>query len=216
MFTMKTKTPRGSFADTIEAWLRVNSIPYVAVDEAKKALFTGATLKSFDFVAYRPRGQNSLIHCGERTAENLADLRQWADIFGEGFRPVFAVKRKGGWELRDLDGQPVERASLLPDGQADAAPVTLPIAPPKPPRKPTLAPPAPPPAAAVEVRGPSGPGNREPEFAPTVVTPGVQGSLIGERYEGSSIGSLTPGMFGDMRPDPAPRVEVDTNTLCLF
>ena len=40
-----------------EAFLRDRGIPYVAVDEAKKALFANAKLKSFDFVVYSKNGQ---------------------------------------------------------------------------------------------------------------------------------------------------------------
>ncbi|MGH7178905.1 MAG: HYExAFE family protein, partial [Tepidisphaeraceae bacterium] len=39
-----------------EAFLRQRGIPYVAVDEAKKALFADAKLKSFDFVVYSKNG----------------------------------------------------------------------------------------------------------------------------------------------------------------
>jgi len=44
-----------------EAFLRDKGIPYVAVDEAKKALFANAKLKSFDFVVYSRNGPNLLI-----------------------------------------------------------------------------------------------------------------------------------------------------------
>ena len=44
-----------------EAFLRGKGIPYVAVDEAKKALFADAKLKSFDFVVYSKTGPNLLI-----------------------------------------------------------------------------------------------------------------------------------------------------------
>jgi hypothetical protein len=74
------------------------------------------------------------------------------------------------------------------------------------------------PAAVVEVRGPAGPSNREPEFTPTPTMPKAgQGSLLGERYEGSGIGSHTGLMFGDMRPDPpTPPADTDTDTIDFF
>ena len=50
-----------------EAFLREKGIPYVAVDEAKKALFANAKLKSFDFVVYSKNGPN-LLDRRERTA----------------------------------------------------------------------------------------------------------------------------------------------------
>jgi hypothetical protein len=85
-----------------EDYLRRNGLPYIAVDEAKKALFAGAKLKSFDFVVYRPEGKNLLVDVKGRklaparpslqnwtTREDIDDLRQWQDIFGTGFSAMF-------------------------------------------------------------------------------------------------------------------------------
>jgi hypothetical protein len=44
-----------------EDYLRTAGVPYVAVDEAKKALFAGVQLKSFDFVVYSAAGPNLLV-----------------------------------------------------------------------------------------------------------------------------------------------------------
>jgi len=93
-----------------EYYLRANAIPYVAVDEAKRALAPGiekgATLKlkSFDFVVYSDAGPNLLIdvkgrkHTGKTgrafqnwvTNDDVKCLDQWRGIFGEGFDPAFA------------------------------------------------------------------------------------------------------------------------------
>src|ERR1700759_1643285 len=51
-----------------EAFLRERGIPCVAVDEAKKALFANAKLKSFDFVVYSKSGPNLLIDVKGRQA----------------------------------------------------------------------------------------------------------------------------------------------------
>ena len=85
-----------------EDHLRQKGLPYIAVDEAKKALFAGAKLKSFDFVVYRPEGKNLLVDVKGRklsatsaslqnwtTREDIDDLRQWQDIFGDGFTAMF-------------------------------------------------------------------------------------------------------------------------------
>jgi hypothetical protein len=85
-----------------EDYLRRKGLPYIAVDEAKKALFAGAKLKSFDFVVYRPAGRNLLVDIKGRklppgggtlqnwvTREDIDDLRQWEEIFGEGFAAMF-------------------------------------------------------------------------------------------------------------------------------
>src|SRR6476646_2922707 len=83
-----------------EAFLRDKGIPYVAVDEAKKALFANAKLKSFDFVVYSKNGPNLLIDVKGRqmrnparrafeswtTERDVADLMQWEQVFGEGFK----------------------------------------------------------------------------------------------------------------------------------
>src|SRR5205823_11844051 len=88
-----------------EAFLRSRGIPYVAVDEAKKALFANAKLKSFDFVVYSKNGPNLLIDVKGRSARDGAtkgsfqswaterdvdDLMQWEQVFGEGFKGVLA------------------------------------------------------------------------------------------------------------------------------
>lgn len=88
-----------------EAFLRHRGVPYVAVDEAKKALFYNAKLKSFDFVVYSKNGPNLLVDVKGRQARNgrggasyqtwttqqdVEDLLQWQQVFGEGFQAVLA------------------------------------------------------------------------------------------------------------------------------
>ena len=86
-----------------EGFLRERGIPYVAVDEAKKALFADARLKSFDFVVYNKAGPNLLVDIKGRqlrgksagksfqtwaTEQDVADMLQWQQVFGEGFVAV--------------------------------------------------------------------------------------------------------------------------------
>ena len=90
-----------------EHYLRANAIPYVAVDEAKRALHgrkMPTSLKSFDFVVYSEAGPNLLIdvkgrkHSGKTgkafqnwvTRDDVKCLDKWSGIFGEGFVPAFA------------------------------------------------------------------------------------------------------------------------------
>ena len=90
-----------------EGWLRERGVPYVAVDEAKKALFSTAKLKSFDFVVYSKSGPNLLIDVKGRQARHTSgasrgtlqnwttqtdidDLMQWQQVFGEGFIGLLA------------------------------------------------------------------------------------------------------------------------------
>lgn len=86
-----------------EHYLRARAVPYVCVDEARKALHGPKKLKSFDFVVYRDPGPNLLIdvkgrkHSGRTgrqlhnwvTADDVADMLQWRRVFGEGFTAVF-------------------------------------------------------------------------------------------------------------------------------
>jgi hypothetical protein len=83
--------------------LRERGVPYVAVDEAKRALFANARLKSFDFVVYSKKGPNLLIDVKGRSRRNRSeragfetwatehdvnDLMEWEQVFGEGFKAV--------------------------------------------------------------------------------------------------------------------------------
>src|SRR4051795_4810999 len=87
-----------------EAFLRGKGIPYVAVDEAKRALFANAKLKSFDFVVYPQKKPRLLIDVKGRSLRNrtkrsgfetwateadVKDLLQWEQVFGDGFTAVF-------------------------------------------------------------------------------------------------------------------------------
>jgi hypothetical protein len=89
-----------------EHYLRANAIPYVAVDEAKRALQgreAPLKLKSFDFVVYSQSASNLLVdvkgrkHSGKTgkalqnwvTGDDIDCLGEWAKIFGSGFEPAF-------------------------------------------------------------------------------------------------------------------------------
>jgi hypothetical protein len=87
-----------------EDYLRSIGVPYVAVDEAKKALFAGVRLKSFDFVVYSATGPNLLADVKGRrflgrgasnarlenwaTRDDLDSLARWETVFGSGFTGV--------------------------------------------------------------------------------------------------------------------------------
>lgn len=85
-----------------DACLRERGIPFVVVDEAKKASFREARLKSFDFIVYSRGGVNWLVDIKGRrwaargrqhkpawenwvTQADLHGLKQWAEVFGAGF-----------------------------------------------------------------------------------------------------------------------------------
>lgn len=88
-----------------EDYLQTRGIPYVAVDEAKRAAFRDAKLKSFDFIVYSARGANWLVDIKGRryatrknatkpawvnwaTQQDLEALQQWEEVFGDGFRAL--------------------------------------------------------------------------------------------------------------------------------
>lgn len=82
-----------------EAWLRSRRIPYLAVDETKRSLAEGCSLKNLDFVVSPPtRSHSWLVDVKGRrfptgksywknwvTAEELRSLASWETLFGERF-----------------------------------------------------------------------------------------------------------------------------------
>lgn len=88
-----------------EAFLRDRGVPYVAVNEAKKALFANARLKSFDFVVYSRNGPNLLVDVKGRALrdrsgrsgfetwspeQDVVDLMEWEKVFGDGFKAILS------------------------------------------------------------------------------------------------------------------------------
>jgi hypothetical protein len=88
-----------------EDFVRVRQVPYVAVDEARRAAFRDAHLKSFDFIVYSQRQTNWLADVKGRrwaprgssarpvwenwvTQNDLDGLTQWQGVFGTGFRAL--------------------------------------------------------------------------------------------------------------------------------
>lgn len=89
-----------------EDYVRSRGWPYVPVDEQKRATFAGASIKSFDFIVYRPgksawladvKGRKFpyVVKNGTRYWENwvtrgdVEGLRRWKAVFGVEFEPVF-------------------------------------------------------------------------------------------------------------------------------
>lgn len=96
---------RFHYDQAFEHYLRAKEIPYVAVDEAKRALDKAHphSLKSFDFVVYSETGPNMLVdvkgrkHTGRSskaldnwvTEGDVECMTKWEQIFGEGFEGAF-------------------------------------------------------------------------------------------------------------------------------
>ena len=92
---------RNHYAVAFEAFLKSRSIPYVNVEEAKKALFANSRLKSFDFVVYSKTKKSLLVDLNGRihragnggyqnwaTERDVLDLLEWEKVFGEDFTAV--------------------------------------------------------------------------------------------------------------------------------
>ncbi len=92
-----------------EDYLRAKGWPYVAVDETKKAIFAGASVKSFDFLVYSESGANLLVDVKGRkfpdavvgrkrghsrvwenwiTEQDAEGLAAWEKVFGGDFVAV--------------------------------------------------------------------------------------------------------------------------------
>jgi len=87
-----------------EAYLREREIPYVAVDEARRSLLAGQSVKSLDFIVSSPSGTSWLVDVkgrrfpsGEQkhywknwsTRDDLESLATWESLFGDGFQGLF-------------------------------------------------------------------------------------------------------------------------------
>ena len=94
----------------VERLLRDRGIPYVNVDEAKRALFSSAKLRAFHFVAYRKDEPNWLIFAARADRQARENMAEWERVFGDGFTAVLASLATGeptGIRFRSLDGRPL-------------------------------------------------------------------------------------------------------------
>jgi hypothetical protein len=98
--------PHVHYETAFEDYLQGRQVPYVAVDDAKRAAFRDAKLKSFDFIVYSENDTNWLVDVkgrrwatrkGQRkptwenwvTRADIDGLAQWEGVFGSGFRALF-------------------------------------------------------------------------------------------------------------------------------
>lgn len=91
---------RFHYDQAFEHYLRSKRIPYVAVDEARRALQGPTNLKNFDFVVYGEGRENLLVdvkgrkHTGRSrkqldnwvSEDDIAHMLRWESIFGDGFK----------------------------------------------------------------------------------------------------------------------------------
>ena len=81
-----------------EEYLRSRRVPYVAVDEKRRALFADQSLKSLDFIVETP-GRNLLVDVKGRrfggtagrwenwaTEDDVTSMKRWEGVFGDRFQ----------------------------------------------------------------------------------------------------------------------------------
>ena len=100
----------------LEHFLRQRGVPYVAVDEAKKAIFAGSSLQAFDFLVYCDDGPNHLVLIvhGKPTAEQDELLAEWEKVFGPAFVGIFARRLAAGTWAYILHGSDGPWTEYLP------------------------------------------------------------------------------------------------------
>jgi len=88
---------RKAVVTEFEKHLRTQGWPYVAVTDAKKAIFGAAEMKSFDFLVYSSTGANLLVLIVTRrpTPEQTEFMREWEKVFGQGFLAAFTFQTSG-------------------------------------------------------------------------------------------------------------------------
>lgn len=87
-----------------EDFLRSRRVPYVAVDEAKRALLAGGSVKSLDFIVSSSGGCSWLVDVKGRlfpsgrsrqywknwsTRDDLVSMSRWEQLFGDRFAGLF-------------------------------------------------------------------------------------------------------------------------------
>ena len=89
-----SKTTHQDYVRKVENLLKEIGTPFVAVDDAKKAVFAGAKIDSFDLLIYVPEGEHLLatvLPPSRRvpTHRQRDTLLQWQKVFGTGFSGAF-------------------------------------------------------------------------------------------------------------------------------
>lgn len=110
-----------------EDFIRSRGWAYLPVDEKKKAIFSGARVKSFDFLVYPPGQRAWLVDIKGRkfpyevngskrywenwvTREDLEGLRRWQGVFGPDFEPVLVFAY---WLTREDPPEPTAAVHLF-------------------------------------------------------------------------------------------------------
>jgi len=107
--------------ERFERFLRAKGWPFVAVDEAARALFGGVRPpRMFDFLVHAPDGPNLLCLLQPRPRATEADrkcLTEWRRIFGDGFDGCIVWTRRD--QFRAATVTELDRGAAI----KDAAPI---------------------------------------------------------------------------------------------
>ncbi|MBN1765415.1 MAG: HYExAFE family protein [Sedimentisphaerales bacterium] len=107
------------YEKAFEALLQYRQIPYTGINQARKAIFSGVRLKSFDFLIYPPRKLNLIADVKGRkfsyssfahgklgqswtTFDDVQGLQAWQKVFGEDYIAVFIF----AYWLEDIPDNP--------------------------------------------------------------------------------------------------------------
>jgi hypothetical protein len=116
--------PPNHYERAFENWLIDNSIPYVVIDEHKRAVFSRQRIKSFDFLLYLRGGKIIIAEVKGRkfkgismakiagfecwvTEEDIEGLTRWQEVFGVGHKAVFIFTYRIEKIDVDFDGRDV-------------------------------------------------------------------------------------------------------------
>jgi len=95
------------YESAFEDYLRSRGVPYVGVDQTRKAIFAGARLKSFDFIVYFPGQRHWIVDVKGRmfpyvnnrgarcywenwvSRDDIESLGEWQAVFGDEFEARF-------------------------------------------------------------------------------------------------------------------------------
>jgi hypothetical protein len=103
-----TGPARERLCKQFEEFMREMRWPYVAVDEAKRAVLGGASIPSFDFLVYSASGPNLLVLlvAGPEPVPPgaLDSMREWESAFGKDFRAAFVCDAGPCWTCRMMPG----------------------------------------------------------------------------------------------------------------
>jgi len=104
--------------ERFERFLRAKGWPFVAVDEAARALFGGVRPpRMFDFLVHAPDGPKLLCLLQRRPRATEADrkcLTEWRRIFGDGFIGCIVWTRRDKFLAATLTE--IDRGAAIKDG----------------------------------------------------------------------------------------------------